>query len=91
MDGEGDVLDHEEDVRHRNGGENEVDGVGPHVLVSEYHDVQAVEESSKNADDNGEIAVERLVSTLYVKIEALQVKTICIMQLTWNPSKLQRG
>ena len=47
MDTEGDVLDHDQAVSHSNTSQDEVDGVGSHVLVGEHHDVDHVEDGSK--------------------------------------------
>ena len=64
MDSEGDVLEHHQAVGNSNTGQYEVDGVGPHVLVGEYNDVEHVEDSPHRADHQGKIAMERKVSIL---------------------------
>ena len=57
MDSEGDVLKHQEDVRHRNREQDQVDRVTTHLLVAQHDDVEEVEKCSENTDDDGEIAV----------------------------------
>ena len=61
MDGEGDVLHHHQAVGHSNPGKDEVDGVGPHVLVGQHHDVHQVEDDSKKANYQCQVAVDWLV------------------------------
>ena len=63
MDGEGDVLGHDETVGDGDAGEDHVDGV-PHVPVGEHQDVGQVEESSKDTDHHGQPAVDRVVEVL---------------------------
>ena len=46
----GNVFDHDQAVGHSNPGQDEVDGVGPHVLVGEHHDVQQVEDGPHAAN-----------------------------------------
>ena len=53
VDSEGDVLHHDQAVRHSNASQDEVDGVGPHVLVCEHSQVQHVEDCPKHADCQG--------------------------------------
>ena len=53
MDSEGDVLQHQEDVRHRNREQDQIDWVTPHLLVAQHNDVEEVEKCSKNTDDDG--------------------------------------
>ena len=50
MDGEGDVLHHDQAVSQGNTSQDEVDGVGPHVLVGEHHDVDHVEDGPKKTN-----------------------------------------
>ena len=66
--GEGDVLDHDKHVCHGDAGEDEVDGVPPHVLVGEHEYVYEVEEGAHGADHQGQVAVDRLVLGL-VEVE----------------------
>ena len=39
VEGEGDVLDHHQAVRHSNPSQDKVDWIGPHVLVGQHQDV----------------------------------------------------
>ena len=64
VDGEGDVLQHQEDVRHRDREEDQVDWVSPHLLVAQHDDVEEVEKCSENTDDDGEVAVGSPVGVL---------------------------
>ena len=64
VDSEGDVLQHQEDVRHRDREKDQVDWVSPHFLVAQHDDVEEVEKSSKNTDDYGEVAVCSAVGVL---------------------------
>ena len=66
MDGEGDVLQHEEDVRHRDGEQDQVDGVGAHLPVAQHKDVQQVEEDAEHADHDGEVTVQPLPRILTI-------------------------
>ena len=66
VDGEGDVLQHEEDVRHRDGEQDQVDGVGAHLPVAQHEDVQQVEEDAEHADHDGEVAVQPLPRLLTI-------------------------
>ena len=68
VDGEGDVLQHEEDVCHRDGEEDQVDGVGAHLPVAQHEDVQQVEEDAEHADHDGEVAVQPLPRLLAIGI-----------------------
>ena len=54
-----DVLNRNQAVSYSNAGQDEVDGVGPHVLVGEDQDVDDVEDSPHTADHHGKIAMER--------------------------------
>ena len=57
MDGEGDVFNQDQAVCRSNTGQDEVDGVGPHVLVSEHQDVEQVEDSPHAAHYHGQDTV----------------------------------
>ena len=61
MHGKWNVLEHDEHVCHGDTGEDEVDGVPPHVLVGEHQDVDEVEEGAHGADHQRQVAVDRLV------------------------------
>ena len=54
---ERDVLQHQEDIRHRDGEQDQVDWIASHLLVPKHNDVEEVEKCSKHTDDDGEIAV----------------------------------
>ena len=54
---EGDVLNRDQAVSHSNTGQDEVDGVGLHVLVGEDHDVEQVEDSPHAAHYHGQDTV----------------------------------
>ena len=69
VDGEGDVFNQDQAVCHSNTGQDEVDGVGPHVLVGEDQDVDDVEDNPHTADQHGKIAVERQISILQRSFE----------------------
>ena len=64
MDREWNVLHHHQHVGHRYAGEQEVDGVTPHVLVCEDENVDEVEEDAEDADGDGKVAVYWLVGSL---------------------------
>ena len=65
MDGEGDVLQHDETVGDSDAGEDHVDRA-LHVLVAEHQDVGQVEESSKDTNHHGQPAVDWVVELLRV-------------------------
>lgn len=64
VDCEGDVLQHQEDVGHRDREQDQVDRVSPHFLVAQHDDVEEVEKCSQNTDDDGEVAVGSPVGVL---------------------------
>ena len=64
VDGEGDVLNQDQAVSHGNTSKNEVDRVGPHVLVGEHQDVEHVEEDPHAADHHCQISMQRKISIL---------------------------
>ena len=57
MDIEGDVLQHVETVSHGNAGEDEVDRVGLHVLVGEHKYVDHIEHTTKQTDQQRQVAM----------------------------------
>ena len=65
MDGEGDVLEHDETVGDGDAGEDHVDGV-PHVPVGEHQDVGEVEQGAENANQHGQPAVDWMVNVLKI-------------------------
>ena len=66
MDCKGNVFDNDQAVGHSNPGQDEVNGVGPHVLMGEHYDVQHVEDSPHAAHHQGKIPVERKVNILVI-------------------------
>ena len=50
VDGEGDVLHHDQAVSHSNASQDKVDRVGPHVLVGQHQHVHHVEDGAYQAD-----------------------------------------
>ena len=64
VDGERDVFNQDQAVCRSNTGQDEVDGVGPHVLVGEHQDVEQVEDSPHGADHQGKISMERKIYIL---------------------------
>ena len=64
VDGEGDVLNQDQAVSHGNTSQNEVDRVGPHVLVGEHQNVEHVEEDPHAADHHCQISMQRKISIL---------------------------
>jgi hypothetical protein len=56
VNGEGDVLNHDETVGNSNADEEHADRV-VHVAVSEHDDVSQVEERSENTDKHSQVAV----------------------------------
>ena len=60
----GDVFKHDQTVCRSNAYQDEVDGVRPHVLVCEYHNVEQVEDSPNAAHYNGQDPVIRQVTIL---------------------------
>ena len=68
MDIEGDVLQHVETVRHSNAGEDEVDGVGLHVLVGEDENVDNIEHTTKQTDQQRQV-------TMYGDVNILKIQT----------------
>ena len=58
VDGEGDVFNQDQAVCHSNSGQDEVDGVGSHVLVGEHQDINDVEDNPHTADHHGKISME---------------------------------
>ena len=50
MYGEGDVFDHHQDISNGNSGQDQINRIVPHILVTQNNNVQKVEQSSKNAD-----------------------------------------
>ena len=65
VDGERDVFNQDQAVCRSNTGQDEVDGVGPHVLVGEHQDVEQVEDSPHGADNQGKISMERKIYILH--------------------------
>ena len=58
VDGEGDVLHHDQAVCHSYPSEDHVDGVLLHVLVGQNQNVCNVEEGPKNAHNHGKLSVD---------------------------------
>ena len=87
MDGEGNVLQHEEDVRHRDGEQDQVDGVGAHLPVAQHEDVQKVEEDTEHTDHDGEVTVQPLPRFLTIQIQRVHATVLnicnirCILKL----------
>ena len=52
MEGEGDVLKHHQAVSNSNAGQDEIDGVGPHVPVGQHQYVQNVEQRPNAAHND---------------------------------------
>ena len=77
VDGEGDVFNQDQAVCHSDASQDEVDGVGPHVLVGEDQDVDDVEDSPHTADHHGKIAMERQISFLQMNIK------FCFLFMNW--------
>ena len=80
MGGEGDVLEHHQQVGHCDPRQDQVDWVPPHVPgskqsqitsqgdrepVCENKDVDDVEDDADNADGEGEVAMHRLIQLLH--------------------------
>ena len=63
VDGEGDVLEHDEAVGHSDAGQDHVDRVA-HVPVGQHHHVGHVEEGPEHAHPHGQVAVHRVVKLL---------------------------
>ena len=61
---EGDVLNRNQAVSYSNAGQDEVDGVGLHVLLGEHHDVEQVEDSPHAAHCHGQDPMIRKVAIL---------------------------
>ena len=66
MEGEGDVLHHDQAVRHRDTSEEHVDRIGPHILVCQHQDIGQVKHSSKNTNTNSKMSMNREVGVLRV-------------------------
>ena len=64
MECEGDVLNRNQAVSYSNSGQDEVDGVGLHVLVGENYDVEQVEDSPNAAHYDGQDPMIRKVAIL---------------------------
>ena len=64
MHGKGDVLQHQQDVRHGDREQDQVDRVAPHLLVAEDNYVEKVKKCAKHADDNRQVAVSSRVRIL---------------------------
>ena len=59
-----DVFKHVEKVSDGDASEDEVDGVGSHVLVRENHDVDDVEDASEDTNIQRKMSVDRSVQIL---------------------------
>ena len=81
MDGEGDVLQHEEDVCHRDGEQDQVDGVGAHLPVAQHEDVQQVEEDTEHTDHDGEVTVQPLPRILTIQIQMVYATIFIICNI----------
>ena len=57
VEGEEDILNHHQAVSHSNPSQDEVDGVGPHVLVCEDQDVEDVGECAQHTHHGGQGAM----------------------------------
>ena len=68
VDGERDVFNQDQAVCHSNTSQDEVYGIGPHVLVGEDQDVDDVEDSPHGADHHGKIAMKRKISILQMNV-----------------------
>ena len=44
MESKRNMFRHDKTVRNSNTGQDQVDGVGPHVLVGQHHDVNKIED-----------------------------------------------
>ena len=61
VDGEGDVLHQNQAVSSSYSSQDEVDGVGPHVLVGQHHQVHHVEDCSHQANNQGQVTMKRCI------------------------------
>ena len=68
MECEGDVLHHDHHVCHCNPCEKKVDGVGPHVLVSQDQNVHDVEDGPQGADSDSQVPMDWLVQGLVIRV-----------------------
>ena len=86
MHSKGHVLQHHEHVRHCDAGQDEVDGVPPHVLVGQHQDVDQVEEGADSTDCQGQVAVDWLVVLLSTRwwgvvVVVMEVVVVVVVML----------
>ena len=82
MEGEGDILHHDQAVCHRDTSEEHVDRIGPHILVCQHQDIGQVKNSSQNTNTNSKMSMNCEVGILrvcFVRTSNIQIVSISLV------------
>ena len=63
------ILQHGQEVRYSDAGEDHVDGVGPHVLVGQHEEVQDVEDTADDTNIDRQMAMDWFIQMLQLMRE----------------------